>query len=568
MNILGIGFLSESSAALVVDGKLIAAISEERLNRRKLWYGFPEAAISEVLRIGKLKLSDIDYVTTHGYLPSKPKKKAFIKKKELVLKSKLENNEKKRIIKFLDQRYQHEIFVYEKRTPKILAIIKSLGRPLKIYGHHHCHAATAYYGSGWKNCDVITADGWGEDGSHTYYVGKDNKNYQDSLKVLSTSSTIDSLGYFYGSVTKALGFTPHKDEGKVLGLAAYCKNPKSYKIIRSMIDTDIINKNFIGKIEDGLYLPHFDNPKLISLISKFSRQDVSASTQLSLEDVMLKFIKSLGNKKRKIALSGGIFANVKLNQRIMELDNVEELYIFPNMGDGGLSVGSAWLAYHELTQKYPNSPKSMYLGNSISTKKSKELLKLSDLKFKEYASINSKIAELLAKGKIVARCSGRMEFGPRALGNRSILYNTSDTTVNQWLNKKLKRSDFMPFAPITKKENAKELYSNLDKISVSSKFMTVTTNCSDSMLADSPAAVHVDNTARPQIVTKDTAPDVYDILCKYEEISGKKSLINTSFNMHEEPIVCDEQDAIRAFIDGQLDYLVLNNLLIEKPVKK
>jgi carbamoyltransferase len=560
MNILGIGFLSEASACLLKNGKLVAAISEERLNRKKFWYGYPEASINQVLEIGKIKLNDIDFVATHGFLSEKPSKKNFEKKKKLVRTSNLPLKQKKFLINFLDKRYSHEVYVFEQRTPKMIATIKRIGKPTKIYSHHHCHAATAYYGSGWKDCFVITADGWGEDGSHTFYQCKNEKNVKKAFNKISFSNTIDSLGYFYGSITKALGFIPHRHEGKILGLAAYKKKPKSLNFIKKMISFDPIQKCFKGNIESGTYLADFDNPFLISLLKKYSKKDIASATQITLENVFLQHIKELEGNNR-LAVAGGLFANVKLNQKINESKKIKEIYVFPNMGDGGLSVGSAWLAHHEITKKYPHKPKTMYLGYKISKQKSLSLLKIFGLKHKEFKNINRKIAELLANKKIVARCSGRMEFGPRALGNRSILYEANDKKINKWLNKKLKRTEFMPFAPITKFENANEFFEQTNSL-FSSQFMTITSNCTKKMISQAAAAVHVDLTARPQLVKKEINSDLYEILDEYEKITGNKNLINTSFNMHEEPIVCNENDAIRAFLESKIDFLVLNDLLI------
>ena len=183
------------------------------------------------------------------------------------------------------------------------------------------------------------------------------------------------------------------------------------------------------------------------------------------------------------------------------------------------------------------------------------------MKVEKHKLINKKIAELLSK-KIVARCSGRMEFGPRALGNRSIFFHAQDQKVNKWLNKKLGMSEFMPFAPITRTENSELFSKALKKSKISSQFMTITTDCNIEMINNYPASVHVDKTARPQIVSKDTSPDIYEILREYENLTNLKCLINTSFNMHEEPIVSNENDAIRAYLSSNIDYLVINDLLI------
>ena len=315
MNILGIGFLSEASACLLKNGKLVAAVSEERLNRKKLWYGYPEASINQVLEIGKIGFDDIDFVATHGLSKEKPNKKIFDYKKKLVRKSKLSLKQKNFLINFLDKRYSHELYVCEQRTPKMIATIKRIGKPVKIYSHHHCHAATAYYGSGWRNCSVITADGWGEDGSHTFYQCKRETKMNKAFNKISFSNTIDSLGYFYGSITKVLGFIPHRHEGKILGLAAYKKKPKSLSFVKKMVSFNSIDNCFSGNIENGNYIADFDNPFLISLLKKYTKKDIASATQITLENVFLRHINNLSGNNR-LAVAGGLFANVKLNQKI------------------------------------------------------------------------------------------------------------------------------------------------------------------------------------------------------------------------------------------------------------
>ena len=561
MIILGIGFLSEASAALVRDGELVAAVSEERLNRRKLWYGFPEAAIAEVLDLAGVSIEDVDCVATHGLTAPLPDPEPFERKRREIANSDLDEASKKRMVDFLDRRYAHEAHVFGQRTPSRLREIESLKRPMKVYAHHHAHAASAFYGAGWDECTVLTADGWGEDGSHTLYKGR--RNGASSLERLAFSPTIDSLGYFYGSITKSLGFTPHRHEGKVLGLAAFCQDPKSYPEIRSMIDIDRARKSFVGRMDRGLYVPHYDNMPLLKIAREHSREDVASAAQKTLEEVVCSYVTDLGPAARRLALAGGIFANVKLNERLAELDNVEEIYVFPNMGDGGLSVGAAWLAHHELTGKAPKPAPDMYLGRGIEDDEVGAILSESGLKYKQVNDITVQVAQLLAKGEVVARCTGRMEFGPRALGHRSIMYKATDPSVNEWLNKRLARSEFMPFAPATLADAAPDCYVGLSAGGVSSRFMTMTFPCTEKMRREAPAAVHVDNTARPQVIDAETAPDFHAILSAYRAETGLSSLINTSFNMHEEPIVCNAEDAVRAFLDGGLPYLAVGNFLVE-----
>ena len=562
MNILGISFLSDASAAVIVDGKLVSAISEERLNRRKLWYGFPEEAIDHALHIAGLELSDIDYISTHGLTPEEPDVAYYEYKKKLINESNLTDKLKQKRIAFIEHRFEHETRVIKQRTPNYLATVERLNRPVKLYTHHHAHAASAFYGSGWEQCLAVTLDGWGEDGSGTVWECKKTEAYEDSMNCLSINSTLDSLGYFYGSITKTLGFIPHRHEGKVLGLAAYCENPRSYDVIRSMVDVNLEKLNFIGRVEKGLYIPHFDNLELQPLIRKYGRNDIAAAVQKTLEEVVCLLISSLNKRAEKVVLAGGVFANVKLNQKISELDNVEEVYVFPNMGDGGLAVGAAWLAHHELTDAYPDALETMYLGSEIEDDTILDVLSASGLKYKKYDDIHKKIAELLADGNVVARCSGRMEFGPRALGHRSILYEASDPEVNTWLNEKLNRSEFMPFAPATLEVHADDYYFNLKKGVMPAKYMAMTFKCKEKMIKEAPAAVHVDKTARPQIINDKDHPDFHGILTEYHKITGLSNLINTSFNMHEEPIVCSAMDAIRAFTDGNLPFLALEDYLV------
>lgn len=344
MNILGISFLADASAVLFRDGKLIAAIGEERLNRIKLWNGVPMEAIEEVLILGGISLQDVDVIATHGSVPGEINWSYFEKKIDQVEQSSLDEETKKIQIQVLKERYDHENKVSYERTPGYLKKIEALGRPMKLFGHHESHAAGAFYGSPWEECLVLTCDGWGEDGSASIWWCDSN-----GMKKIHETSTIDSLGYFYGGLTEALGFKPERHEGKILGLAAYEKNPKSYKLVKEMISYDSIKKTFLGHVEKGIYLPRFNNPNLKKCISDYTREDWSSAAQKRLEEVVCECVRDMGEKATKIALAGGVFANVKLNQRICELSNVNEVFVFPNMGDGGLGYGAAAMAMKEIS---------------------------------------------------------------------------------------------------------------------------------------------------------------------------------------------------------------------------
>lgn len=558
MNILGIGFLSEASVAVVRDGRLVAAISEERLNRVKLWYGIPKLAIERALALAGLTLDKIDVVATHGAAPPEPDGEPYSAKEAVILASNLPQDRKDDLVQQLRGRHAHEKKVLAERTPAYLREIESLGRPVMVFGHHECHAATAHYGSGWKESDVLTIDGWGEDGSSSFWRG-------DGVEMTrrGRSHTFDSVGYFYGSITKALGFIPHRHEGKVLGLAAYCPEPKSYGTIAEMIDYVPGEYRFLGRPDRGLYVPRMENAPLKRFVEGFTREDVAAAAQRRLEEIVTELVRDLGGNDRRLALAGGVFANVKLNQRLAECPNVAEIFVYPNMGDGGLSVGAAMLAHVRKTGTSPTPLDTMLLGPAPSEQEIGSLLATSGLKYRKSSNIDDEIAGLLADGQIVARCSGAMEFGPRALGNRSILYRATEPDVNNWLNKRLRRSEFMPFAPSVLAERADELFEGVAAGKSPARFMAITFDCTAKMRREAPAAVHVDGTARPQLVSPEDYPAFHRILTGYRTRTGLSAVINTSFNMHEEPIVCTADDAVRAFKDGGLPYLVLGDFLVE-----
>lgn len=558
MNILGVSFLSDSSAAVVSDGQLVSAVSEERLNRVKMWNGIPEQAIQTALSIAGLTLDDVDLIATHGAAPVSPDAAPFKAKEQIIQSAALPTERQEAQLRNIRSRYDHEAMVLGSRTPGYLKEIRKLNKPMRVFAHHEAHAASAYYGSEWDDCIILTADGWGEDASATLSRGVNGE-----LESISRSYTFDSLGYFYGSVTKALGFIPHRHEGKVLGLAAYCKNPKSYSIIKSMVDYDSENQRFLGCMENGVYVPRFENPYLKKCIQEYSREDVSSATQQRLEEVVCSCVANLGDRARRLALAGGIFANVKLNQRLLALPNVQEVFVFPNMGDGGLSVGAAWLAHVRETGHRPKSLSTVYLGPAQSDAEIASVLCESGLSYVQIPNIGDRVADLLAQGHVVARFNGRMEFGPRALGNRSILYHPIDPSVNDWLNKRLSRSEFMPFAPATLEESAESCFDGFAGGHQSAQFMTMTFDCTQQMKNEAPATVHVDGTARPQIVSPVLHKQLYEIVDGYRRRTGRSSVINTSFNLHEEPIVCTIKDALRALKVSRLPYLAAGNFLVE-----
>jgi carbamoyltransferase len=574
MIILGLSYLSDAGACIIRNGKLISAINEERLNRIKLFYGIPEMSIKHVLKASKLKVSDVNLIVTQGFLAENEEGIEFIdhgltlekEKREKAFQSlliKLTNSnlpKKLKDIKLseIKERYEHENFIIHTRNINIIREFKKFKKPIKVVEHHISHAAAAYFLSGWNNCFILTADGWGEMESNIFCKGSDG-----IIEKLYYSHSFDSLGYFYGSITKALGFIPHRHEGKVLGLAACGKPNRKLSWMNDMIKYNSQRKCFEGGFDKGVYKAKFDNPKLEELIKSHSREDVAFAVQKTLEKVVTDYIKDIVPKGSKLSLAGGIFANVCLNQRILELDNIKKLFIYPQMGDGGLSVGGALYYYSRVKKLKPVSIGIPYFGPKFSNRNIEQEIKEFGFKFSYHKNnIEKLVAMLILKNEVVMRFVGKMEHGPRALGNRSILYLTNDKSVNDWLNKSLRRSEFMPFAPSTMIEHASKCYKNIRDNLDNGLHMTMTFYCTEWMKRVSPGVVHVDGTARPQLVSKRTNSSFYKILQYIYKKTGIPSLINTSFNMHEEPIVCSPKDALRAFSDSKLKYLAIEDYLV------
>jgi carbamoyltransferase len=424
--------------------------------------------------------------------------------------------------------------------------------PLRRFHHHDTHAANAFYASGFSQALAVTLDGYGSGCcGGIYSVGP------QGITPLHWFSFPNSLGIFYEQVTSGLGFKPTRHEGKIVGLAAY-GNPKLLQdVLLDRFDTEG------GDIRIRGGLNHFLTR---AMAEHFAKRDIAAAYQFVLEEVARRSVTYWLNKTKltRVVMSGGVHANVKLNQRIREIPGVEEVFVYPNMGDGGCGTGAAMLVFG-----HDRMPKSgfdnVYLGPDYSEQEIRAALDAEGLKYERHDDVEERIAELLAANSIVGRFNGRMEYGPRALGNRSVLYPAREPEVNQWLNKQLGRTEFMPFAPACLAEAAPRLFKNLSGCEKTAEFMTITFDCTEEMKRHSPAAVHVDGTARPQLVRPDGNSSFYRILKAYEARTGIPVLINTSFNMHEEPIIGSPQDAVRAFLLGNLDYLAAGPFLCPHP---
>jgi carbamoyltransferase len=427
-----------------------------------------------------------------------------------------------------------------------------LAGKLRRYHHHDTHAANAYFASGYDRALLVTLDGYGSGSCGGVYVGDEK-----GVKLLHRFRFPNSLGHFYEQVTSGLGFKPSRHEGKIVGLAAY-GNPEHLR--------QVLLERFDCPDGDIRMRAGLNAYFVRALAARFAKRDIAAAYQRVLEDVACRAIaywqKKIGLSN--VAVSGGVHANVKLNQRIREIPGVESVFVYPNMGDGGCGTGAAMLAFDRAC--FPIRPQeNVYHGPDYTETQVEAALRQEGLTFHRCEDVEDRVAELLADDCIIGRFNGRMEYGPRALGNRSVLYPASDPEVNQWLNQQLGRTEFMPFAPAALADAAPRLFHNLSGCEKTAEFMTITFDCTAEMKRQCPAAVHVDGTARPQLVSERTNPSFHRILTGYESRTGIPAIINTSFNMHEEPIVCTPADAVRAFLLGNIDYLAIGTFLVPHP---
>ncbi|MFA5168804.1 MAG: carbamoyltransferase C-terminal domain-containing protein [Candidatus Omnitrophota bacterium] len=552
----------DSGACILKDGELLFAVNEERLSRKKLQGGFPRLSIEECLRQTGSEPSAIDAVVFASRMtPTAALRLLFSWHDSLRHKS-------SSFSYFLNIYIIYQVIFHFLKFPEFIdgffsgKIIASrmerfgIHAPVYCIGHHEAHAATAYYsGNSDEKTLVITLDAMGDGVSVTINIGCGN-----SIERVYEQSGFSAISTYYQRLTEFLGFAPLRHEGKITSLAAYGRfNEKILALAQS-------NLRFSEKIEGFEYknylLPESSHSPPYKQLRDYSREDIAFNFQKNFEDEITKFITWWVVKLKiyRIALAGGIFANVSLNQRIKDIEGVQSVYIFPHMGDGGLAVGAA-LAY---AKPKPFYLKHIYLGPQYDDASIKSLL---ERKGTVYALLGEellceKIADLLAQGKTVGHFNGRMEFGPRALGNRSILYRADDTTVMGWLNEKMDRSSFMPFAPVSLDHETGSLYQGIDAIRCALRFMTLAVDCTGKMKRVCPSGVHLDGTARPQLLLKEDNPRLYRILEHYQKKKGIATILNTSFNRHEEPIVCSPEDALKSFRECELDVLVLNNFLI------
>ncbi len=591
MIVLGINEAHNASCALAIDGKIIACAQEERFTRVKNQFGIPFNAIAFCLEYAQINPKNIDSVVFTGGIPqfitSSAADNAEFKKSYLY---KLLNIGKYTYIYFMLGMMNTEYYIkslrgihnstlmaYYKLTQKVFfpktakLLEKRFGINAKkhiYFDHHSAHAVSALYSSGmaekFNEVLVLTCDGGGDGLSATISTYKNGR-----LKRIAASTQDNSLGCLYGAVTWELGMKYLEHEYKVMGLAPYAEEygtQKMYEFLKTMITLDkntLSFKTIVSSDNLGRYLRE--------KAPRHRFDHLAGAIQRLTEELLCGWIEAAISKTglHNLVFSGGVGQNVKANQKIAELPGVKSFYIMPSSGDESNAIGAAYWGCKLINPKIKLEPlRSLYLGPEYSAKEIAGTIKNARLgskyKVTRMKDPELKVAKLLAQGKIVARFAGRMEFGARALGNRSILADPSTDDVVGKINREIKSRDFwMPFAPTILKEDAPKYIMNNKNIDAPD--MMITFDTKPAHRKDITAAIHpFDYTTRPQIMTKQTNPDYYKLISYFKQLTGRGAILNTSFNLHGEPNVCSPEDAISTLQRSGLKYLALGEFLIEK----
>ena len=560
--ILGVNAGPHDASAAVFDGySLKAAVHLERLTRLK---GdgtvYPNAAIDEVLSIVGATRRDVDACAyARGLFPARYFRRLGV--------GRWLREQYRTYVQGKTRRYMLHDMVRHKTTDigsffDTAAFQRDAGfrddAAVYFYNHHEAHALAPLFYSPWNDALIVTADAGGDNVHYSarYLGGGEIKTIHGGDDCATIPPVEGSIGDAYSAATQSLGFRPTRHEGKVTGLAARGE-PEAYDRIAAKFSVDSA-----GQVHSTF--PHHDAmlPFFGEIVRQMSRENVSASIQKVLENLMMTSIQRLlaAHPSRHLGLSGGVFANVKLNRLLAEQLPLDELFVFPTMSDEGLSVGGV-LAYlldrdgpaRWLDRRQPLG--DVYLGRDFGHAIDKVLGATANVRRTAETPVDDAVKRLAA-GQIGAIYTNRMEYGPRALGARTILANPSRRETHDLLNVRLDRSEFMPFAPVVAAERADEVFVLNGVNRRACRYMTVACDVRSAWRGKIAAVVHVDGSARPQIVERPSNPLYYDIITGFERATGIPVLVNTSFNVHEEPIVNSPSECSKALVERRIDFVV------------
>ena len=512
----------DASTSLIVDGKIVNCVEEERITRIKAgnnYHSVPNLSLKTIESTSGISLQEADHFVASALPPSK--------------------------------------------------FIETLNKSVEVYDHHHCHAAGTYYTSGMSGkVLIITMDGGGVDNAFTIYLAEDGEMNRVHSDKWSSSGQISQVwGYSLHGIHGAnengeFIWKMCKDEGKLMGMAPDgVFDEQIYKFLKQLVDYNNLEFYPIDTMGRTRFVAEqmrrngwFDTPQKIA--------NFANTLQHYTEELFLKFLSDVHKRYpqySKIALAGGLFANVKLNQKINQLDWVDEIYVYPAMGDNGLSLGAAILKCRELGEGFqtPQSFDNVYFGLKYTNGQIYDMSKKWALQTKPY--IPSQIGKSLNEGQIIGWFRDGFEYGPRALGARSILVRPTDVSTHKELNERLKRYDTMPFAPMVLADYFDDIFVET-KSKYTAEFMTLCYDTKDEWVDKIPAVIQKsDKTARPQIVRKDKLPKVWEVINEYYKLSGIPVVLNTSFNAHNEPIINSPDEAFIHLKNGIIDQLVIED---------
>ena len=570
MNILGIScFYHDAAACLVRDGNLIAAAEEERFTRKKHDSSFPINAVKYCLKEANLSINDIDYICFY--------EKPFLKFERLL--------------------YQHiQMFPYSlptfiKSLPawinEKLRVPKIIRKKLKYRGnvifvdHHMAHAASSFLVSPFEEAAILTVDGVGEWTTTALGVGKGN-----DIVLLKDIRFPHSLGLLYSAITAYLGFSVNNSEYKVMGLSPYGDmNPKTNKYYAKLKEAIDVKEDGSYQFDMSYFVYHYKasmpSKRLCRLLDGPIRKaeaeltqrhkDIAAALQLVLEEVMTKMLNHLYSltKMDNVVLAGGVALNSVYNGKILRNTSFKNIWIQPNATDGGTSIGAAYYCYNTILGNERNFVfNSPYLGPSYSDQEIKFYLEQNKIKytaFKNDTELIKTTAKLIYDNHVVGWFQDRMEWGPRALGARSILSNPCNREMQEILNQKVKhREKFRPFAPVVCEDDALEYFECDKPIPEPTDYMLMVYPVKKQFRAKIPAITHVDGSGRLQTIRKKQNPMYYSLIKEFGKLSGMPILINTSFNIRGEPIVCTPHDAYKCMMGTGIDYLVMGKYLMRR----
>lgn len=573
--ILGIASSHDASACVFVDGVLRSAVSQERVTRVKNdGFRLPAEAIEEALRVADVAREKVDVVASiHSFFPERYFRRETLAReidaKLVRLRRRLQGKERQLNVNDLLKRIAPRGGRVEDHF-RAGAFLRDFGLrpgiPVRFHDHHATHAIAAAWYSGFDDCAVLTIDGVGELNIHqtsgTWCSGR--------LERLASSDRAGtSPGEYYEAITAAMGFIALRHEGKVLGLAAHGDPKRLYtefrRALRPSADRRAFDSDFAGQPDAYKARKAY----LESLVRAHPREHVAAAAQAVFEDAIVEVARELLARtgRRRLAVNGGVFANVKLNQRLAALAELENLFVFPAMSDTGNAVGAALF---EVMRDRPAARApglaDVYWGAEFGEADILRALDAAGIAATrlDEQQVIARAADAIHAGKVVGWFQGRMEFGPRALGNRSMVARPTEAAINKLLNDRLSRTEFMPFAPSVLAEHAPGIFEGAVRSRDCLPFMTTTCDVVPAWRDRIPAVVHVDGTARPQSVSRQSNPRYWALIEAYRQRSGIPLVLNTSFNVHEEPIVCRPEEAVRALVDDRIDCLAIGDFWAER----